>query len=155
MAGGSPARAAGPGGDAAPGRAGSLLLEQQFGDRSLDALRQAVQACAAAAGMSGARATDLMTAVHELAANAVRHGAGRGRLRMWSHDGALRCQVQDGGQEPRAVRPGARDGAEADAAARWPYAHGHGLWLVRLLADQLSVVSGPGGTCVTVAFALR
>lgn len=74
---------------------------------------------------------------------------------MWSQNGALRCQVQDGGQGPRAVRPGARDGAEADTAARWPYAHGHGLWVVRLLADQMSVVSGPGGTCVTVTFALR
>ena len=154
MAGGSPARAAGPGGDAAPGRASSLLLEQRFADRSLVALRQAVQTCAAAAGMSGARAADLMIALHELAANAVRHGAGRGRLRMWSHDGALRCQVQDGGQGSRAVRPGARDGGEADEAARWPYAHGHGLWVVRLLADQMSVVSGPDGTCVTVTFAL-
>lgn len=123
-----------------------LLLEEEFGNRSLHGLRQAVQA-QAAAGMSGERAGDVMMAVHELAANAVCHGAGRGRLRMWSQDGALRCQVQDAG---RAAGP-----AGADAAAGWHYAHGHGLWLVRLLADQMSAVSGPGGTCVTVVFALR
>lgn len=30
----------------------------------------------------------------------------------------------------------------------------HGLWLVRLVTDQVSVVSGPGGTCATVVFTL-
>jgi anti-sigma regulatory factor (Ser/Thr protein kinase) len=54
--------------------------------------------------MSEMRARDAMLAVHELAANAVRHGAGRGRLRMWSQEGALCCQVRDGGQKPRTAR---------------------------------------------------
>jgi hypothetical protein len=31
----------------------------------------------------------------------------------------------------------------------------HGLWLARQVADEMSVVSGPGGTCAMVVFALR
>lgn len=139
--------ASGPGGDPA----GGVLLELEFAGLALYVLRQAVQAHAAAAGMGGARARDVVLAVNELASNAVRHGAGRGRLRMWIQDGALCCQVEDAGRAPRGGRPGAGDEA---GAAGWPYAHGHGLWLVRLLADQMSVVSGPGGTCVTVRFAV-
>jgi anti-sigma regulatory factor (Ser/Thr protein kinase) len=139
--------ASGPGGNPA----GGVLLELEFAGGSLYVLRQAVQAHAAAAGMGEARARDMVLVLNELASNAVGHGAGRGRLRMWSQDGALCCQVEDAGRAPRGGRPGAGDEA---GAAGWPYTPGHGLWLARLLADQMSVVSGPGGTCVTVRFAL-
>lgn len=108
-----------------------------------------------AAGMPEERARDVVIVVHELAANAVRHGAGRGRLRMWSRDGALRCQVWDGGRPPRPGQSAATGGAAADAVPPWPHEHGHGLWLVRQVADDMSVVSGPGGTCVTAVFAPR
>jgi anti-sigma regulatory factor (Ser/Thr protein kinase) len=140
--------ASGPGGDPA-GRVG--LLELEFAGGSLYVLRQVVAVRAAAAGMGEARARDVVLALNELASNAVSHGAGRGRLRMWSQDGALCCQVEDAGRAPR----GGRRGADEEAgAAGWPYAHGHGLWVVGLLADQMSVASGPEGTCVTVRFAL-
>ncbi len=139
--------AGGPGGDPA---GGAGLLELEFAGGSLYVLRQAVAAHAAAAGMDEARTLDLVLALNELTSNAVRHGAGRGRLRMWTQDGALCCQVEDAGRAPRGGRPE----AGAEAGAGWPYAHGHGLWLVRLLADQMSVASGPDGTCVTVRFAL-
>ena len=43
---------------------------------SLYSVRQAVAAHASAAGMSEAQARDVMIAVQELAANAVRHGRG-------------------------------------------------------------------------------
>jgi len=59
-----------------------------------------------------------MLAVHELAANAIRHGAGRGRLRMWDQDRAVCCQVQDAGRAPRGVRPGAHEKA---GGAGWRY----------------------------------
>jgi hypothetical protein len=35
--------------------------------------------------------------VHELAANAIRHGAGHGRLLITEHDGAWHCRVTDDG----------------------------------------------------------
>ena len=45
---------------------------------------------------AGPRA-NLPLAAHELAANAVRHGAGTGRLQMRAGDGMLRMQVHDAG----------------------------------------------------------
>jgi anti-sigma regulatory factor (Ser/Thr protein kinase) len=126
---------------------GGVLLEEKFAAGSLHMLRQAVAAHAAAAGMSEAPVIDVTLAVNELAANAVRHGAGR--LRMWCRDGALCCQVEDAGRGPRG-----RAGTGPDAAAGWPYEQGHGLWLAWLVADELIVTSGPGGTYATVTFAL-
>jgi anti-sigma regulatory factor (Ser/Thr protein kinase) len=150
---------AGPGRPAGPGDLGdgSLLaeagpvppaLDQAFDSGALYALRSAVQAHAVAAGMPERRADDVVIAIHELAANVIQHGAGRGRLRMWQLPGALRFQVDDGG--PAACA----DGDRANAAERWPYLKGHGLWLVREVAEQMSLFSGPGGTRATVVFAL-
>jgi anti-sigma regulatory factor (Ser/Thr protein kinase) len=64
--------------------AGTTVLEQAFDGDSLYALRSAVATHAAEAGVPRQRVYDVVTAVHELAANAVRHGAGRGRLRLWA-----------------------------------------------------------------------
>ena len=50
------------------------------------------------------RAGDIVLAIHELAVNAIRHGAGRGRLLIREHDGALHCQVTDDGP-PQAASP--------------------------------------------------
>ena len=72
---------------------------------------------------------------------------------MQLQDGALICQVEETGPEPRADRA-AGGGADQHAAAGWQHAHGHGLWLARQVADELSVLSGPSGTCATVVFAL-
>jgi anti-sigma regulatory factor (Ser/Thr protein kinase) len=94
------------------------------------------------------RTDDVVIAIHELAANVVQHGAGRGRLRMWQVPGALRFQVDDG------ARPASLNGAGPNAADHWPYLKGHGLWLVREVADRMSVISGPGGTRAHVMFTL-
>ena len=69
------------------------VLDQWFDATSLSALRTSTQACAVQAGMPADRATDIVIALHELAANAVRHGAGSGRLRIWDHvgDSLLPC----------------------------------------------------------------
>lgn len=174
-----------PGGEAAasaapPGAGGSLILEQPFGSDSLYALRAAVAAHAGQAGVPAGQVPDLVIAVHELATNAIRHGAGHGRLRIWADGGALHCQVSDDGTAPAAGPvAGAADpvaaaaepvaaladlvasapreaqaGTSTGAAASWPAEHGHGLWLIRQVADQTSVHSGPGGTVATVSFTL-
>src|SRR5438046_10287596 len=57
-------------------------LDQAFDGDSLFALRATVAAHGSRAGLSEGRTRDLVLAVHELAANAVRHGAGRGRPRL-------------------------------------------------------------------------
>ena len=121
-------------------------LEQDFDSGSLYALRSAVAAHAAAAGADRDQVYDVMAAVHELAANAVRHGAGHGRLRLWAADGVLTCQVSDGG--PAEASPDR-------AGPPWPSEHGHGLWVIGQLANQLDIDHGPDGTTATAIFTLR
>jgi anti-sigma regulatory factor (Ser/Thr protein kinase) len=148
-------------------------LDQAFDSGTLYALRSAVQAHAFAAGMPEYRADDVVIAIHELAANVVQHGAGRGRLRMWQVPGALQFQVDEGSVDEGGVNEGSvdeggvdeggvdegravasADGHGGNAADHWPYIKGHGLWLVREVADQMSMFSGGGGTRATVLFAL-
>jgi anti-anti-sigma factor len=128
------------------------VLEQAFDGDSLYALRAAVSAHASQAGLPDGRVGDLVLAVHELAANAVRHGAGHGLLRIWKADDALRCEVSDNG--PDGVPASGAAGSQAGDTVPWTREFGHGLWLIRQVADQASVRSGPGGTVAVVSFAL-
>jgi anti-sigma regulatory factor (Ser/Thr protein kinase) len=122
------------------------VLDQEFDSGNLYALRAAVQAHVDQAGLSEDRASDVVLAVHELAANAIAHGAGRGRLRLWDLTGALSCEIADGGT------PGTTDSSET--VNPWPTTDGLGLWLVRQVADHLDLRSGPRGTRAVVTFAL-
>ena len=132
--------------DSAPNQTGSAAarngeppaLDQAFDGDSLYALRAAVAAHGSQAGLSDGRTRDLVLAVHELAANAVRHGAGQGRLRMWATAEGVRCEVTDEGADGTGEEP-----AEAPV---WRVEPGHGLWLVRRIADGASVRSDPSGT---------
>jgi anti-sigma regulatory factor (Ser/Thr protein kinase) len=116
------------------------VLDLAFDSGTLHALRAGVKAHACEAGLPEDRAEDVVLVVHELAANAVSHGAGAGRLRIWKLAGALHCQVEDGepltSEHPLPSRPG------------------HGLWLVRQVADRMRILSGARGTRATVAFDL-
>jgi anti-sigma regulatory factor (Ser/Thr protein kinase) len=124
-----------------------VLLDQVFDIGSLYLLRATVAAHAADAGVSPGKVYDVVAAAHELAANAVRHGAGHGRLQLRADDAFLYCQVSDDGPD----RPG--DPQPAGAAA-WPREQGHGLWLLSIISDQFSIEHGPAGTTATAAFAL-
>lgn len=145
---------AGAGADPAAGG----LLDHRFDARGLDLLRAVVLAHAVAAGMPENRAKDVMLAAHELAANAVRHGAGAGRLQMRAGDGMLRVQVHDAGPASLDGQAGSAglDGQDVPGGGDggWPLRPGHGLWVVRQVADQVSVWRGPGGPVVTAVFAL-
>ena len=98
------------------------------------------------------RVGDLVLAVHELAANAVRYGAGHGRLRVWKTEDALCCEVSDDG--PDGVREPGDAGSPPGHTLPLSTEYGHGLWIVRQVADQASVRSGPGGTVAEAGFAL-
>lgn len=132
------------------------ILDQAFDAGTLYALRAAVHLHACRAGMSEGQATDVVLAVHELAANAIRHGAGSGRLRVWQLAGTLRCQVDDSG--PAAGGGPAGPGAAGSprqpptVADPWPQLPGHGLWVARQVADRMEVLSGPHGTRATITF---
>jgi anti-sigma regulatory factor (Ser/Thr protein kinase) len=129
--------------------AGGPILDQEFDSGTLYALRAAVQAHVSRSGLSEDRAGEVVLAVHELAANAIAHGAGRGRLRIWDGAGTLSCEVVD-------VGPADPDAAcgPCEVVDPWPTEDGHGLWLVRQVADQLDLRSGPRGTRAIAAFAL-
>src|SRR5580704_9225930 len=124
------------------------ILDQAFDAGSLYALRAAVAAHASQAGLAPGRADDLVIAVHELAANAVRHGAGHGRLRIWRSDQALLCEITDDGL------PDPQKAPQKAKAPEWRTEPGHGLSLVRQVADHTSLRSGRDGTSATVSFAL-
>ena len=118
------------------------------------------------AGLPEDRAEDMVLAIHELAANAVHHGAGTGRLRLWRRAGTVCCQIDDGdrlaSEDPAEQRVGHGEGdvgnaAEASGCRRvhsFPGRPGHGLWLVRQLADRMRVLPGARGTRATVTFNL-
>ena len=135
------------------------MLEQEFNAGTLHILRKAVLACATAAGMPESRALDVMLVVHELAANAVRYGGGRGRLSIRAAAGLLHCQVTDpggpgfGGNPPGG--PATQRPAGIPGPPPWPYQPGHGLWLVRQAADHFTAVTGREGSQVTASFALH
>jgi anti-sigma regulatory factor (Ser/Thr protein kinase) len=137
---------AGRAGRAVQASAPAPVLDQEFDSGNLYALRAAVQAHAGQAGLSEDRSSEVVLAVHELAANAIAHGAGHGRLRLWDLAGRLSCEIADGGT------PGITDLSET--ADPWPTADGHGLWLVRQVADHLDLRCGPRGTRAVVTFAL-
>ncbi len=154
-------------------------VDQSFDSDSLYAMRATVAAHASEAGMPDGRVRNVVLAVHELAANAVRHGAGQGRMRLWVTADGIHCEVTDAGTpaagadgsdtpgpgslgagppgvgSPGAGSPGAGSasaGVSAAGGAPWPVEHGHGLWLVREIADQVSLESGPSGTVAVVSF---
>jgi len=129
-----------------------------FSADTLHHIRQTVLTHAVAAGLAELDASDVMLAVHELTANAVRHGGGTGRLRVSVRPGTLCYQIEDDGPASTPGRPGTGrvttpDGISSGASS-WPCQTGHGLWLVRKLASQMSVASGPHGSRVTVKFTL-
>jgi anti-sigma regulatory factor (Ser/Thr protein kinase) len=123
----------------------SLSLRQAFDQGSLYALRAAVSAHAAGAGLSPRRVYDVVAVAHELAANSVVHGPGHGELSLWASDGLLYCQVRDSGVAPRTA---------ADATTVWPAQHGHGLWVVGRIADKVSIDRDHSGTIITACIAI-
>lgn len=108
----------------------------------LPTVRAQLRSCVSHVGFPEDQVEDVVLAVHELAANAVYHGGGAGRLRIWNLAGALYCQIDDG------------DLSKGSPAAMnsLPCEHGHGLWVVQQLADEMQALSGPGGTSVLIRF---
>jgi anti-sigma regulatory factor (Ser/Thr protein kinase) len=68
----------------------------RFARDDLAELRRLVKAHAATAGLRPDRATDLVAAVTEVAANSIRHGGG-GTLRLWRQEDAVICEITDAG----------------------------------------------------------
>ena len=118
-----------------------------FEPASLAGLRELVAGHAAAAGLDPDRTADLVLAVDEVASNSLRHGGGRGILRIWREDGALVCEVRDAGRidDPLAGRE--RPTLDREG--------GRGLWMINQLCDLVQLRSFPSGAVVRLHVYLR
>ena len=116
------------------------LQGRRFCAADVAAVRREVEAWAIGHGVQASRAADLSLAVHEAAANSVRHGGGSGVLRSWTADEAAVCEIADAGalHDPLVGRslPPPHSGG------------GRGLWLINHLCDLVQVRTTATGTVV-------
>ncbi|NYI04164.1 sensor histidine kinase [Allostreptomyces psammosilenae] len=116
--------------------------ELAFGPGDLAAVRAVVSARTAELALPPVRAQGFVLAVNEAAANSLEHGGGKGLLRMWSEDGALVCEVRDGGHIDRPL-VGREPPVPASADG------GRGVWLMNQVCDLVQIRSAAGtGTVV-------
>jgi anti-sigma regulatory factor (Ser/Thr protein kinase) len=96
--------------------------------------------------MDPVRGFDLVVAAREIATNRLRHGGGRGAVRIWRDEEVLLCQFTDGGAltEPLVGRelPG------EDSEGR------RGIWLANQLCDLVQIRVFDCGTVVRLHMAL-
>lgn len=114
--------------------------ELAFDRSGLGSVREMVLRKALAAGMPDARAMDLVAALNEVATNALIHGAGKCRLRVWRDRTKLVCEVLDDGLFDRPLADRQEPGTEASAP--------RGLWLANQLCDLVQIRALPQGTIV-------
>lgn len=113
-----------------------------FGEGMLGRVRQFVIDAAGRRGLGPARMGDLLLAVNELATNSIRHGGGRGSMRVWSQGDAVVCEVTDRGRLTDPLVGRRRPDREAEG--------GRGLWIVNQLCDLVELRSTPHGTAIRV-----
>jgi anti-sigma regulatory factor (Ser/Thr protein kinase) len=65
----------------------ALLLDMFFTAADLARLRRCLTDTARLGGLAEPRRSEFVLAVHEVTGNAVQHGGGRGRARLWYADG--------------------------------------------------------------------
>jgi anti-sigma regulatory factor (Ser/Thr protein kinase) len=124
------------------------VLDVALDADTLYAMRAAVAAHASAFGLAEPKIEKLLVVATELAANSLRHGGGCAALRLWCQDNTVYCQVTDEG-------PGIGDPATVGTGPIPLTADGgRGLWLVRQLADDLTIVNHHPGSTVTASVRL-
>jgi len=120
----------------------AAVVELAFDASGLPAVRDVVTGRATLLEIDRDKVSDLALAVHELATNSLRHGGGRGVLRVWQEPDALVCEVHDSGrvEDPLVGRrtPTARQEG------------GRGVWMANNLCDLVQMRSSYAGTTVRV-----
>lgn len=120
----------------------AVAVDQPFDADGLYGLRAALAAHADHLGAGTVEIENLLIVASELAANAVRHGGGVGRVRLWRDARLLRCEVSDQG-------PGMADPNMGTVRPDSTTLGGRGLWISRQLCADLVIETGPRGTVVT------
>jgi anti-sigma regulatory factor (Ser/Thr protein kinase) len=116
---------------------GGDLARLDFGSGDLNRVRRSV--AAVVGPLIPERVSDIVLAVHEVAANSIVHGAGDGSLRVWSADGELVFEVVD--SDGKTTVPTMAHAAAGDVSGR-------GLWLAQRLTDAMAIDSTPDRTAV-------
>ncbi|MFF5228126.1 ATP-binding protein [Dactylosporangium sp. NPDC000521] len=115
-------------------------MTREFTIDGLRRVRDLVEQTSRVAGVSASNVPGLVIAVSELAANAVRHGGGSGRIVVEQTDEGVRVEVSDHG-------PGLPEHLSQDLPS--PEAvSGRGLWMVRNLCRDLHITSSACGVTV-------
>lgn len=122
---------------------GRELGRAEFGPDDLHRVRELVRSISR--DRIPDRVDDAVLAVHEVAANTVVHGSGRGLLRIDETPGSLVFTVED--DAPTRWVPVVRS-VVAEATS------GRGLWLARRLSDNLVIDARPAFTRVVVHLTL-
>ena len=126
-----------------------MALDQTFTADNLFALRNAVAAHGAELGLTGPRLADLVLLAHELASNAVRHG----RAPTPATRAGCGCAAAERRRSSARSATAAPACTDPDRAGTEPVAvtapNGRGLWIVRQIADEVDIVTGPTGTTIT------
>lgn len=125
----------------------STLERRPITRSNLGEIRRLVHQEGCRQGLSADRAEDVAVAVNEVAANAIQHGGGRGRLRLWTRDDQFIAEVSDSGGRIDDPLPG-----HLPPDPHTP--RGQGLWLTRQLCDLVQTRSGPGGCTQRLYFFL-
>ena len=118
----------------------SVASRLAFGATDLESLREVVSRQARAARLKASRAAELVIAVNEIATNSIRHGGGRGTLRIWHEPTALVCEIRDRGRFDKPLA-GRQRPSNDPAAPR-------GLWLANHLCDLVQIRTLADGTVV-------
>jgi anti-sigma regulatory factor (Ser/Thr protein kinase) len=123
-------------------------LVRRFDFHSLAALRTVVRHRLSAAGVQDSSQVELLLAIHEAMANAVRHGGGYGRLWLWSHTGSLWCEISDDG-------PGFPPDVTLPVSLPEGTEHGRGLWIINHVFGSPDITASPtGGTRMLLHYRL-
>ncbi|MDT0572540.1 ATP-binding protein [Streptomyces sp. DSM 3412] len=128
----------GAGGDAPALPPETLLLKRHFTAENLPLVRAQVEDTAAAAGLGGVRLGEFTLAVSEIAANAVEHAGGQGRLELRLLPHELECRITDDGPGFTPAIPELLPGLTGTCPGR-------GLWLAHLVTDRLTVTTDTVG----------
>lgn len=123
-------------------------FSRDFDRGQVTEIRHAVASYARESGLADQRLEDFVLAVNELITNAIRHGGGHGRLRMWRDGAGVTCEVSDTGLGMATDQVISRERPAPGTAGGW------GLWLARKLSDEMAVQTGPDGTTVRVRAAI-
>ncbi|MEU6775061.1 sensor histidine kinase [Streptomyces sp. NPDC046759] len=112
-----------------------------FGERDLGKVRDAAGDWAEAAGLSARRRTDWLLAVNEATGNSVRHGGGRGTLRLWRTAGTLVAETRDRGRIADPLVGRRRPDPLSPAGGR-------GVWMIHQICDLVETRTLPSGLVV-------